>query len=175
MTTTSMSKTTNAAAPVTVEPAVLLAYWQDERMQTREMIEAFPDDHLFFYSLNGMKPFAELAWELISMSIPAAVGITTGHWQPTGSFSRSWNKVQKPLNKKDLLTLWDDATKEIDRLWSEMAEGRLMEKQIVFGLGSGPVYSFVLRYVDQEIQFRCQAMVYLRSLRIEGNLLAIAG
>lgn len=163
-----MSKTTGTAGSVSVTPEVMLAYWQDERLQTREIIEAFPDDHLFFYSLNGMKPFSELAWELISMTIPAATGITTGHWQPTGSYSRTWDKTLKPLNKKDLLAIWDKVTAEMNRLWHEMPEGRLEEKQTVFGLGSGPVYSFVLRYVDQEIQYRCQALMYLRSLQLDG-------
>jgi hypothetical protein len=164
--------TTNGMTPhkgsVSVTPEVMLAYWQDERLQTRQLIEAFPEDHLFFYSLNGMKPFSELAWEVISMSIPAVTGITTGHWQPTGSFSRSWHHSMKPLNKTELLALWDKTTAEINRLWDAMPEGRLLEKQTVFGLGSGPVYTFVLRYIDQEIQYRCQAMVYLRSLQPDG-------
>jgi len=162
MTTTTIP----TANPVTITPEVMLAYWQDERRQTRQLIEAFPEDHLFFYSLNGMRPFAELVLDIISMSLPAVVGITTGHWQPTGSFSRSWNGEPKPLNKKELLGLWDKTTQEIDRLWAVMPEGRLLEKQTVFGLGSGPVYSFVLRYIDQEIQHRCQAILYLRSLNL---------
>jgi hypothetical protein len=166
MKNTSTSEMTPTANRVSITPEVMLAYWQDERLQTRQMIESFPEDHLFFYSLNGMKPFSELVWELISMTIPAVVGITTGHWQPTGSFSRSWNSMPKPMNKKELLQLWDKTTKEIDNLWAEMPEGRLQEKQTVFGLGSGPVYSFILRYVDQEIQHRCQAILYLRSLNL---------
>jgi hypothetical protein len=162
----STSEMTPTAEPVSITPEVMLAYWQDERLQTRQMIETFPEDHLFFYSLNGLKPFSELAWEIISMTMPAVVGITTGHWQPTGSFSRSWNNASKPMNKKELLRLWDKTTKEIDNLWAEMPDGRLQEKQTVFGLGSGPVYSFVLRYIDQEIQHRCQALLYLRSLNL---------
>jgi hypothetical protein len=163
MTTTTSKPSKN---PVNITPEVMLAYWMDERLQTRQLIESFPDDHLFFYSLNGMRPFAELALEIISMSIPAAIGITTGHWQPTGSFSRSWNGDAKPLNKRELLQLWDKTTEEIERLWSLMPEDRLLEKQTVFGLGAGPVYSFVLRYIDQEIQHRCQAILYLRSLNL---------
>lgn len=161
-----MTTTTTSKNQVSITPEVMLEYWMDERLQTRQLIESFPEDHLFFYSLNGMRPFAELALEIISMSIPAAIGITTGHWQPTGSFSRSWNGEPKPLNKKELLLLWDKTTQEIERLWSLMPEDRLLEKQTVFGLGSGPVYSFVLRYIDQEIQHRCQAILYLRSLNL---------
>ncbi len=168
--TTTMSKTattTNQSTTISITPDVMLAYWQDERLQTRQLIESFPEDHLFFYSMDGMKPFSELAWEIISMSIPAVVGITSGHWQPTGSFSRSWNSSNKPLNKKDLLTRWDETTEEINRLWETMPSERLNEKQTVFGLGSGPVYSFVLRYIDQEIQHRCQGILYLKSLSLK--------
>lgn len=162
-----MTTTTKPSTSVSITPDVLLAYWQDERLQTRQLIESFPEDHLFFYSMDGMKPFSELAWEIISMSIPAVVGITSGHWQPTGSFSRSWNSSTKPFNKRDLLTRWDETTDEINRLWETMPAERLNERQTVFGLGSGPVYSFVLRYIDQEIQHRCQAILYLKSLSLK--------
>ena len=35
------------------------------------MIEAFPEDKLFNYSVGGMRPFAELVYEFLGMAVPA--------------------------------------------------------------------------------------------------------
>jgi len=39
----------------------LLEHWQGHRSLTRRVIEAFPDDKLFTYTVGGMRPFSELA------------------------------------------------------------------------------------------------------------------
>ncbi|HEY4653145.1 MAG TPA: hypothetical protein VIH22_01455 [Cyclobacteriaceae bacterium] len=38
----------------------LLEHWQGHRRVTRRVIEAFPDDRLFAYSVGGVRPFSEL-------------------------------------------------------------------------------------------------------------------
>ena len=50
----------NASATI-FTPQQLLTHWQGHRGLTRKMIEAFPDDKLFTYSIGGMRPFSELA------------------------------------------------------------------------------------------------------------------
>jgi hypothetical protein len=35
----------------------LLEHWQGHRRVTRRMIQAFPDDALFGFSIGGMRPF----------------------------------------------------------------------------------------------------------------------
>jgi len=50
----------------------LLDHWQGHRRLTRKAIEAFPEDKLFEYSIGGMRPFADMARELIGL---AGIGI----------------------------------------------------------------------------------------------------
>ena len=45
----------NAAA--FISPADLLHHWQGHRRLTRRVIEAFPEDKLFSFSVGGMPPF----------------------------------------------------------------------------------------------------------------------
>src|ERR1700750_3028660 len=59
----------------------LLEHWQGHRRLTRRVIEAFPEDKLFSFSVGGMRPFAELAWEFIRLAVPFAEGVATGKWQ----------------------------------------------------------------------------------------------
>ena len=55
--------TTTQTATV-ISPADLLAHWQGHRNLTRKLIEAFPEDKLFTYSIGGMRPFAEMIIEI---------------------------------------------------------------------------------------------------------------
>src|SRR5690606_10710646 len=58
----------------------LLAQWQGHRGLSRRVIEAFPEDHLFSFSVGGMRPFGELAGEMLRMAAPTAEGAATGKW-----------------------------------------------------------------------------------------------
>ena len=40
-----------------VNPEEFLNHWQGHRRVTRRVIEAFPEDKLFNYSVGGMRPF----------------------------------------------------------------------------------------------------------------------
>ncbi len=53
----------------------LLEDWQGHRNLTRRVIEAFPEKDLFEFSIGGMRPFAKMATELISIGGPALKGI----------------------------------------------------------------------------------------------------
>jgi hypothetical protein len=51
---------TTAPAAYVYSPDQLLQSWLGHRRITRRLIEAFPEDKLFSYSVGGMRPFAEM-------------------------------------------------------------------------------------------------------------------
>ena len=147
-------------APGIFTPEALLEHWQGHRRITRRMIEAFPEDKLFTYSIGGMRPFAELVYEFLGMAVPGLTGIASGKWQ-------QWSDAKKVTTKKDLLSLWDQATEDINRIWPTISPQRFNETDKAFGQWEGQVYSFIFYWIDNEIHHRAQAYVYLRSLGIE--------
>src|SRR5246127_1947979 len=98
-----------AVAEVNVVTASdLLKNWQGHRKLTRRVIEAFPEDKLFEFSVGGMRPFSELAWEFIRMAVPIAEGVATGKW---AEFTVSKASV---TTKAELLRIWDEQTAKLD-------------------------------------------------------------
>src|SRR4051794_19960439 len=63
-----------------VTPPQFLAHWQGHRRLTRRVIEAFPDDQLFTFSIGGMRTFGALTLEMLSMAEPMLAGVVTGKW-----------------------------------------------------------------------------------------------
>ena len=159
-----MTSTKRQASVIT--PGALLDHWQGHRRVTRRMIEAFPEDKLFSYSIGGMRPFSELVLEFLGMAVPGVQGIVTGKWENAFDLPHH-QKTQKPGNKKELLQLWDDATEELSKLWLQIPPERFMETDKAFGQWEGPVWGFIFYWIDNEIHHRGQAYVYLRSLGIE--------
>ena len=153
-------------APAIFTPEALLEHWQGHRRVTRRMIEAFPEDKLFSYSIGGMRPFSDLVMEFIGMAEPGIDGIATGNWNTVNDLphhaKKSW-----PKTKKELLALWDSVTEKINRVWRQISAKRFTEMDKAFGQWEGPVYSFIVYWIDNEIHHRGQAYVYLRSLGIE--------
>lgn len=47
-----------------ITPEEFLEHWQGHRRATRGVIEAFPAEEFFRFSVGGMRPFAELAMEM---------------------------------------------------------------------------------------------------------------
>ena len=165
MTTTNQANKTSTGETI-ITPAAIVEHWQGHRRLTRRVIEAFPDDKLFTYSIGGMRPFSELTMEFIGMAEPGITGVATGVWKKVGELPHHLrNSV--PKNKKELLERWDAVTEKINALWPALPEGRLNEKDTAFGQWEGPVYSFIQYWVDNEIHHRGQGYVYLRSLGIE--------
>ncbi|HEX8692211.1 MAG TPA: DinB family protein [Longimicrobium sp.] len=142
-----------------ITPAALLAHWQGHRRLTRRVIEAFPDDQLFTFSVGGMRPFGALAMEMLSMGAPMVRGVATGEW------SSSWNRDARP--KEEILRLWDEATEQIDALWTQIPPGRFQESMTAFGQYPGVAHDLLLYVIDNEIHHRGQGYVYLRALGIE--------
>jgi uncharacterized damage-inducible protein DinB len=153
-------------ASTVITPAEVLEHWQGHRRLTRKVIEVFPEDKLFTYSIGGMRPFAELVTEFIEMAEPGITGVATGKWK---AYGKSWQDAgsEKPKNKKELLERWDKVTDKLNETWAQIPVQRFREKDIAFGQWEGAVYSFIQYWVDNEIHHRGQGYVYLRSLGIE--------
>ncbi len=142
-----------------ITPDGLLSHWQGHRRLTRRVIDAFPDDKLFTFSVGGMRPFGALAMEMVTMGAPMLRGAISGDW--TASSSRD----ARP--KQEVLRLWDEATAEIDALWPQIPPGRFFETLTAFGQWPGVLHDLILYVVDNEIHHRGQGYVYLRALGIE--------
>lgn len=149
-----------AVAEVSVVTASdLLKNWQGHRRLTRRVIEAFPEDKLFEFSVGGMRPFADLAWEFIRMAVPIAEGVATGKWQEF--------KAPKATTKSELLRLWDEHTARLDAVFAQIPSHRFSEVDKAFGQWEGRGIDTIQYAIDNEIHHRGQGYVYLRALGIE--------
>jgi len=158
-----MSSAANASSTdkVTVLTAeTLLAHWQGHRRLTRRVIEAFPEDKLFSFSVGGMRPFSELAMEFVKMAAPIARGVATGKWA-------SLDELPSPTTKAALLTLWDQSTEEINAVWPTIPAHRFAEVDKAFGQWENSGINTILYAIDNETHHRGQGYVYLRALGFE--------
>lgn len=142
-----------------ITPEALLEHWQGHRALTRRVIDAFPDDQLFSFSIGGMRPFGALAMEMIGMAAPMVHGVVTDEWDATSR--------REARSKDDILKLWDDSTKEINDLWARIPPERFQQSITAFGQYEGPTCDLLLYVIDNEIHHRGQGYVYLRALGIE--------
>lgn len=137
----------------------LLKNWQGHRRLTRKTIDAFPEDKLFQFSLGGMRPFAEMAWEFIVVAVPIVEGVSTGKWEEY--------KGAKPSSKSALLRLWDAQTLELDKKFSNIPQHRFSEADKAFGKWEASGVATIQYAIDNEIHHRGQGYVYLRALGIQ--------
>lgn len=142
-----------------ITPDALLEHWQAHRRLTRRVIEAFPEQELFDFSVGGMRPFAALAAELLAMAAPMVRGVATGEW---GAYS-----ADVPKTREEILKQWDASTAEMNALWAKIPAERFQETLTAFGQYTGPAYDLLLYVIDNEIHHRGQGYVYLRALGIE--------
>ena len=139
----------------------VLKNWQGHRRLTRKVIEAFPEDKLFTFSVGGMRPFSELAWEFIRMAVPIAEGVATGKWQ---EFDMSKASV---TTKSELLKVWDEQTARLNVVFPQIPAHRFTEVDKAFGQWEGRGIDTIQYAIDNEIHHRGQGYVYLRALGIE--------
>lgn len=149
----------DSANTLVITPDQLLNHWQGHRGLTRKMIEAFPENDLYNYSLGGMRTFAQLTMEIIGMAVPTLQGVVTGEWPSM--------KYDTPPTKNAILELWDFTTKEINSLWKKIPAKRFQETDIAFGQWEMPIYGLLFYIIDNEIHHRGQGYVYLRALGLE--------
>jgi uncharacterized damage-inducible protein DinB len=139
-------------------PELLSKHWLGHRRVTRRVIEAFPEDKLFSFSVGSMRPFAAIAIELLNMEEPIVRGVARGDWS-RGHFAL-------PQTKEELLARWDDATTAIETLWTTIPLHRFSELDKAFGVWEGEGIVSILYAIDNEIHHRGQGYVYLRALGI---------
>lgn len=151
---------TTTAIETVITPEELLRHWQGHRQLTRKTIAAFPEEKLFSYSIGGMRPFAEMVYEFLGMTVPGTEGIATGKWQ-------NWTDAPKVNTKEELLALWDKTTTELDAIFHTIPMHKWKQEDVAFGQWPGTGTSFILYYIDNEVHHRGQGYVYLRSLGIE--------
>ncbi len=148
----------SAEAPF-ITPDALLAHWQGHRRVTRRVIDAFPDDQLFSFSVGGMRPFGKLAMEILTMGVSMVQGAISGDW----STPHTWD----PRPKAEVLRLWDEGTERLDALWPQIPPQRFQETLTAFGEFTDVLHNLILYVIDNEIHHRGQGYVYLRALGIE--------
>jgi uncharacterized damage-inducible protein DinB len=142
-----------------LSPQSLLDHWQGHRRLTRRVIEAFPDDQLFTFSVGSMRPFGVLATELLNMAAPTVSGVASTNWSDLARV--------EPKSREELLRLWDESTEQMNTLWPQIPATRFHEIMKAFGQWEGRVNDLILYVVDNEIHHRAQGYVYLRALGIE--------
>lgn len=147
------------ASPLVLPADALRQHWQGHRRLTRRLLEAFPEDQLFAYSIGGMRPFGAMVLELLAIAAPMVRGVVSETWDT--SFARD------PRPKAELLELWDESTATIDSLWPQIAPGRFQETTTAFGQYPGKVYDLLFYAIDNEVHHRAQGYVYLRALGLE--------
>ena len=94
---------TNVSTASVIPAGALLDHWQGHRRLTRRVIEAFPEDRLFTFSIGGMRSFGTMAMELNSIAAPMVRGIVSESWEPIPSH-------EPGESKSHVLRLWDDGT-----------------------------------------------------------------
>jgi uncharacterized damage-inducible protein DinB len=142
-----------------ITPNALLADWQGHRRLTRRVIDAFPDDKLFTFSIGGMRPFGVLALEMLTMAVPMVQGAVSGDW--------STSSTRDPLPKQEVLRRWDESTEQLNSLWPQIPPQRFQDTLTAFGQYTGVLHDLILYVIDNEIHHRGQGYVYLRALGIE--------
>jgi hypothetical protein len=152
-------------APAQTESVVnsqaLLEHWQGHRRLTRRVIEAFPEDKLFSFSVGSMRPFSEMVKEFLRMAEPIAHGVATGEWREYGVDLGSVH------TKAELLRLWDKTTEDLKCIWPTIPAHRFAEVDKAFGQWENAGINTILYGIDNEIHHRGQGYVYLRALGIE--------
>ena len=158
-------RTETITPDVVITPQALHRHWQAHRGLSRRMIEAFPEEQLFNFSVGGMRPFVELAMEMIDLASGGIQGLVTNEWPSVGQMDHHLKKL--PKTKADLLALWDEVTAKIDAYWPQIAPGRVQETVKAFGQYENVAINSLLYIIDNEIHHRGQGYVYLRALGIE--------
>jgi uncharacterized damage-inducible protein DinB len=142
-----------------ITPKAMLDHWQGHRRLTRRVIEAFPEDKLFTFSIGSMRTFGALALEILGMGEPMVRGAVTGEWDYKGN--------REAIPKSEILRLWDECTDQINKLWAQIPPERFHEHMTAFGQYPGILYDLLLYVIDNEVHHRGQGYVYLRALGVE--------
>jgi uncharacterized damage-inducible protein DinB len=158
-------ETTVAVLGFTSSDAIL-KHWQGHRKLTRKVIEAFPDDKLFNYSIGGMRPFSEMVNEITDIADAGIRDLFKDEATPIAEMGHHSGKTTV-TTKEEMLSAWDKVTHQINTLWPLIPQQRFHEMMKAFGAYEGITSDIILYWIDNEIHHRGQGYVYLRSLGIE--------
>jgi uncharacterized damage-inducible protein DinB len=138
--------------------AQFVEHYKGHRKLTRRIIDAFPEDQLFAFTVGGMRPFGVIAWELHVVADDTLRGLQTNHWEMP--------QRPHPDSKQALLEQWDALDQNLESRFLSIAPEQLNK---VHQLPWFPMigYATLLYMIDNEIHHRGQGYVYLRSLGIE--------
>ncbi|MVN88445.1 damage-inducible protein DinB [Deinococcus sp. HMF7620] len=137
--------------------STFLPHWQGHRALTRRTIEAFPEGELFtFTPAPPMRPFGQMAGELLFVSAMTLDGLRTGEWPEP-----DWSTM--PQTKADLLAAWDALSDRLAAEWSGVKAETVARLQPL-PWGEMPGWVAAMYAVDNEIHHRGQGYVYLRAL-----------
>ena len=153
------------ASSFSVTTRSLLDHWQGHRRVTRRVIEAFPEQELFTYAIGGMRPFSQLAQEMVGMTRAGIRGVARREWAYSSELAQ--HEGAAPATRASLLALWDLTTAEIEEAWPAIPASRFEEVDTAFGQWEGVVHGLMQYWIDNEIHHRGQGYVYLRALGIE--------
>lgn len=159
------STATTVDTPV-ITSQVFLHNWQAHRGLSRRVLAAFPEKELFEFSIGGMRPYNELAVEMIGLASAGMNGIVTGKWETKPAFDH-FNKETSLATKAELLAAWDEVTGQIETLWPQISPGRFFETEAAFGQYPNTIINTLQYLFDNEIHHRGQGYVYLRAIGIE--------
>jgi len=143
-----------------ITPSEILTYWQGHRELTRRVIDAFPEKELFTFSIGGMRSFADLAKELLSMAVPTLEQVVKGKVEAYEEESQNYG------TKAEILKAWDEATEQINIYWQQIGEEKFREVFNLYGQYNYPLIQNLYYIIDNEIHHRGQGYVYLRALNI---------
>ncbi|MBD1393463.1 DinB family protein [Mucilaginibacter glaciei] len=161
--------TTTTSAPKQTElvtPAFFLSYWQGHRKLGRKVLAAFPEKELFAFSVGGMRPYSELAGEMIGLASGGVKGLATGNWETTPMLDH-FNSDVKMTTKQQILEAWDEVTEQINTLMPQISPETFDDKIMAFGQYESTVRDMLLYLTDNDTHHRAQGFVYLRALGIE--------
>jgi len=156
-----MTQQTLTQSSVILTPEALLKHWQGHRNLTRRVIEKFPEHELFNFSIGGMRTFAQLATELLSIAGPSLQAIVANDENP-------YTEERFTCDTKEaLLQKWDEETEVINTYYAQIPAERFSEVFNLFGQYKNEIIHSIFYFIDNENHHRGQGYVYLRALNIE--------
>jgi uncharacterized damage-inducible protein DinB len=159
---TNQSTTTHSEPVVLLTPQALLKHWQGHRKLGRKVIEAFPEKELFEYSIGGMRTYAGLVKEMLTLADGGSNGLTSGNWD-----TLTYNGEEPITTKQQLLQIWDAVTIQLDNLLPQIPAEHYHDTVMAFGQYEGIAIDTLFYIIDNEVHHRAQGYVYLRALNIE--------
>jgi uncharacterized damage-inducible protein DinB len=128
---------------------------------TRQLIEVFPEDGLFEYSIGGMRTFGMMVKEIIGIADSGLQELFQDAPIPVKKINQNL-ATATAFTKEEVLNLWDDVTHKINTLWLLIPKQRFHEVMLVYGTYEGITSDIILYCIDNEVNHRGQGYVYLR-------------